>query len=128
MPAKSQAQQKAAGAALSAKRGQTKKSELKGASKSMYELDERKAAGGVCRDRSQEPAEEEDQTLIRSLGRANSLADARLAFSPMTAEIEVQIALMGGIAIRADHRHEAVAACLVQRPPKGLLLRLALPA
>lgn len=37
MPAKSQAQQKAAGAALSAKRGETKVSELKGASKSMYE-------------------------------------------------------------------------------------------
>lgn len=37
MPAKSEAQQKAAGAALSAKRGDTKVSELKGASKSMYE-------------------------------------------------------------------------------------------
>jgi len=37
MPAKSQAQQKAAGAALSAKRGETKVSDLKGASKSMYE-------------------------------------------------------------------------------------------
>ncbi|HEY0330780.1 MAG TPA: DUF3008 family protein [Rhodopseudomonas sp.] len=35
MPAKSQAQQKAAGAALSAKRGDTPKSELKGTSKSM---------------------------------------------------------------------------------------------
>jgi hypothetical protein len=35
MPAKSQAQQKAAGAALSAKRGETKRSELKGASRSM---------------------------------------------------------------------------------------------
>jgi hypothetical protein len=35
MPAKSKAQQKAAGAALSAKRGETKKSELKGASKAM---------------------------------------------------------------------------------------------
>ncbi|WP_371345388.1 DUF3008 family protein [Ancylobacter sp. IITR112] len=35
MPAKSKAQQKAAGAALSAKRGETKKSELQGASKSM---------------------------------------------------------------------------------------------
>lgn len=35
MPTKSSAQQKAAGAALSAKRGETKKSELKGASKSM---------------------------------------------------------------------------------------------
>lgn len=37
MPAKSKAQQKAAGAALSAKRGETKKSELCGASKEMYE-------------------------------------------------------------------------------------------
>ena len=35
MPAKSQAQQKAAGAALAAKRGEIKSSELKGASKSM---------------------------------------------------------------------------------------------
>ncbi|KQK30096.1 hypothetical protein ARD30_15265 [Bosea thiooxidans] len=35
MPAKSAAQQKAAGAALAAKRGDIKKSELKGASKSM---------------------------------------------------------------------------------------------
>lgn len=35
MPAKSGAQQKAAGAALAAKRGDMKKSELKGASKSM---------------------------------------------------------------------------------------------
>lgn len=35
MPAKSKAQQKAAGAALSAKRGDTPKGELKGASKSM---------------------------------------------------------------------------------------------
>lgn len=46
MPAKSQAQQKAAGAALSAKRGETKVGELKGPAKSMYksmsekELDE----------------------------------------------------------------------------------------
>jgi hypothetical protein len=35
MPAKSKAQQKAAGAALSAKRGETPKSKLQGASKSM---------------------------------------------------------------------------------------------
>jgi len=35
MPAKSAAQQKAAGAALSAKRGDTPRSQLKGASKSM---------------------------------------------------------------------------------------------
>ncbi len=37
MPAKSKAQQKAAGAALAAKRGEQKVSELKGASRSMYE-------------------------------------------------------------------------------------------
>ncbi|MFL5334081.1 MAG: DUF3008 family protein [Geminicoccaceae bacterium] len=37
MPAKSAAQQKAAGAALSAKRGETPKSKLQGASKSMVE-------------------------------------------------------------------------------------------
>jgi hypothetical protein len=37
MPAKSKSQQKAAGAALSAKRGDTKVSELQGASKSMYD-------------------------------------------------------------------------------------------
>ncbi|HEY5722585.1 MAG TPA: DUF3008 family protein [Allosphingosinicella sp.] len=37
MPAKSKAQQKAAGAALSAKRGDTPKSALKGASKQMEE-------------------------------------------------------------------------------------------
>lgn len=37
MPAKSKAQQKAAGAALSAKRGDQKASDLKGASRSMYD-------------------------------------------------------------------------------------------
>jgi hypothetical protein len=37
MPAKSAAQQKAAGAALAAKRGETKVGDLKGASKEMYE-------------------------------------------------------------------------------------------
>lgn len=37
MPAKSKAQQKAAGAALSAKRGETNKGDLKGASRDMYE-------------------------------------------------------------------------------------------
>ena len=36
MPATSKAQQKAAGAALSAKRGETPKSKLRGASKEMY--------------------------------------------------------------------------------------------
>ena len=37
MPAKSAAQQKAAGAALSAKRGDTPRSKLRGASKEMFE-------------------------------------------------------------------------------------------
>ena len=37
MPAKSKAQQRAAGAALSAKRGETKVSDLQGASKDMYQ-------------------------------------------------------------------------------------------
>jgi len=37
MPSTSKAQQKAAGAALSAKRGETKKSELKGASREMHD-------------------------------------------------------------------------------------------
>ena len=37
MPAKSKAQQKAAGAALAAKRGEVKKSKLKGASRGMVE-------------------------------------------------------------------------------------------
>ncbi|QQN74593.1 DUF3008 family protein [Croceicoccus sp. YJ47] len=37
MPAKSKAQQKAADAALSAKRGETKVSDLQGASKDMYD-------------------------------------------------------------------------------------------
>lgn len=37
MPAKSKAQQQAAGAALAAKRGKIKKSDLKGAAREMYE-------------------------------------------------------------------------------------------
>lgn len=37
MPARSKAQQKAAGAALPAKRGDTKVSDLRGASKQMYD-------------------------------------------------------------------------------------------
>jgi len=37
MPAQSKAQQQAAGAALSAKRGETKVSDLQGASKQMYD-------------------------------------------------------------------------------------------
>lgn len=43
MPAKSKAQQMAAGAALSAKKGDTKVGDLKGASKSMYDSMSKKA-------------------------------------------------------------------------------------
>ena len=53
MPAKSKAQQKAAGAALSAKRGDTPKSKLQGASKQMARIDEREAARGVRLDQAQ---------------------------------------------------------------------------
>lgn len=42
MPAKSRAQQRAAGAALAAKRGETKLSELKGAAREMYKTMTRK--------------------------------------------------------------------------------------
>jgi Protein of unknwon function (DUF3008) len=41
MPAKSAPQQKAAGAALAAKRGETPKSKLRGASKSMMSISEK---------------------------------------------------------------------------------------
>jgi len=45
MPAKSAAQQKAAGTALSAKRGDTPKRKLKGASKSMLSMSETQLEG-----------------------------------------------------------------------------------
>ncbi|MBB3763671.1 DUF3008 family protein [Sphingomicrobium lutaoense] len=56
MPAKSAAQQKAAGAALSAKRGETKVSELKGASKEMYDsMTEKELEEFASTDRSDLP-------------------------------------------------------------------------
>lgn len=56
MPAKSQAQQKAAGAALSAKRGDTPKSDLKGASKSMVEsMTEQELEEMACTKRKGKP-------------------------------------------------------------------------
>ena len=48
MPAKSKAQQKAAGAALAAKRGDAEKSSLKGASKQMYKSMSEKQLGDVA--------------------------------------------------------------------------------
>lgn len=61
MPAQSKAQQKAAGAALSAKRGETKKSELFGASKEMYEsMDEEQLEELAGTDRKGLPEEKND--------------------------------------------------------------------
>lgn len=53
MPSRSKAQQKAAGVALSAKRGDTKKSQLKGASRSMYESMSGKFAHTKCEGKPQ---------------------------------------------------------------------------
>lgn len=56
MPAKSKAQQKAAGAALSAKRGDTPKSELKGASKGMADsMSEKELEEMASTDRKSKP-------------------------------------------------------------------------
>lgn len=56
MPAKSKSQQQAAGAALSAKRGERKKSSLKGASKGMYEsMDRSQLSEMAATDRKDKP-------------------------------------------------------------------------
>lgn len=56
MPAKSKAQQKAAGAALSAKRGDTKVGDLQGASKSMYKsMDEQQLKDLAATKRKDKP-------------------------------------------------------------------------
>jgi hypothetical protein len=63
MPARSKAQQKAAGAALSAKRGETPVSELQGASKEMYETmseDELEDFASTSHDDLPEKAEDDD--------------------------------------------------------------------
>jgi hypothetical protein len=49
MPAKSKKQQMAAGAALAAKKGETKKSALKGASKEMYDSMTKKELSELAR-------------------------------------------------------------------------------
>ncbi|MDX5378181.1 MAG: DUF3008 family protein [Halomonas sp.] len=57
MPAKSEAQQMAAGAALAAKRGEKKVSELEGASKQMYEsMDEKELEKMASTNRKDKPA------------------------------------------------------------------------
>ncbi len=73
MPAKSKAQQKAAGAALSAKRGQTKKSGLKGASKSMVgSMDERELEDMASTKRKGKP--EHAARLVMAAHDVGSLA------------------------------------------------------
>lgn len=57
MPAKSKAQQKAAGAALAAKRGDQKVSDLKGPAKSMYKsMDEKELDKMASTQRKNKPA------------------------------------------------------------------------
>ena len=61
MPAKSGAQQKAAGAALSAKRGDTPKSKLKGASQQMAEsMSEKQLEDLAATERKKLPAKKDD--------------------------------------------------------------------
>ncbi len=61
MPAKSKAQQKAAGAALSAKRGETKVRDLKGASKGMHaSMSERELEELAATDRKDLPDKKSD--------------------------------------------------------------------
>lgn len=56
MPAKSESQQMAAGAALAAKRGEKKASELKGASRSMYDsMDEKELEKMASASREDKP-------------------------------------------------------------------------
>lgn len=60
--AKSKAQQKAAGAALSAKRGDTDKADLQGASKQMYQsMSEDELEDMASTDRSDLPAKADDE-------------------------------------------------------------------
>lgn len=61
MPAQSKAQQKAAGAALSAKRGDTKVRDLQGASKDMYDsMSEKELEEFASTDRSKLPEKKSD--------------------------------------------------------------------
>tara|TARA_R110002051_G_scaffold208487_1_gene274399 strand:- start:1255 stop:1506 length:252 start_codon:yes stop_codon:yes gene_type:complete len=61
MPATSKAQQKAAGAALSAKRGETKPSELYGSSKEMYDsMSEKELEDFASTQRKGKPEKKQD--------------------------------------------------------------------
>src|ERR1700752_951673 len=76
MPAKSAAQQKAAGAALSAKRGDTPKSKLKGASKSMLSMSEKQLEEFAHTKRKGKPEPvKHGARAARGAGDAQRLAD-----------------------------------------------------
>ncbi len=77
MPAKSKAQQKAAGAALSAKRGDTPKSKLKGASKQMVDSMSEKQLEDFAKARPRA----NPNTRIRAYSAASSSAGADAIFA-----------------------------------------------
>jgi len=63
MPAKSKVQQKAAGAALAAKRGETKVSELKGASRQMHDsMSEKQLEDFASTDRKSLPSKKKKKS------------------------------------------------------------------
>ena len=66
MPARSKAQQRAAGAALSAKRGEAEKSDLKGASREMYESMTKKELRDLASTRHKGKPEHVDDKRDRS--------------------------------------------------------------
>lgn len=74
MPAKSKAQQKAAGAALAAKRGETSKGSLKGASRDMYD--------SMSENQLEEFAETKRKGLPNRKGPSPSKAKTRSASAP----------------------------------------------
>lgn len=78
MPAKSKAQQKAAGAALSAKRGETPKSKLQGASRSMYD--------SMSEDQLEEFAETKRKGLPARKAANESKSSSKSAASRKTAK------------------------------------------
>ncbi|HEX2603878.1 MAG TPA: DUF3008 family protein [Oxalicibacterium sp.] len=72
MPAKSKAQQKAAGAALSAKRGDSGKSQLKGASKSMADSMSEKELRAMASTSQKGKPEHASQSKSSSKSKAKS--------------------------------------------------------
>ena len=69
MPAKSKAQQKAAGAALSAKHGETKKSDLKGASREMVDSMSEEQLEDFARHQAQGQARAREEEVKKIAGR-----------------------------------------------------------